>query len=118
MEAQTTYARGNASSVNAVRNLMQDFKLNEANEAAEFEAEIDFLVRGVRKISFSRVKITRLRDNYIVTLLNKAFNPTALPLEFTTGLQTFIYFVKDYLFIAGFNPNATIGSYTVSISPK
>jgi hypothetical protein len=118
METSSTTANGVSTSVIAIKNLIDDFNLGKADGSAEFEAEVDFLVKGKRNVSQSRVRIRCFRDSYIISLLNRAFNPKLMPVEFQSSLQTFIYFVNEYLFIAGFNPNATIGSYTISITPK
>jgi hypothetical protein len=118
METLTMTPNAHLNSIHAIKSLIDDFNLSKPDGTAEFFADVDFLVKGKRKVSSSLVKIIREKESYIITLLDRTFNAKFLPLEFKSGLQTFIYFVNEYLFIAGFNPNASIGSYTISISPK
>ena len=118
METLASASHAYLNSIHAIKNMIDDFNLCKPDGSAEFVAEVDFLVKGRRKVSRSIVKIIKDQEHYIITLLDRTFNAKLLPLEFKSGLQTFIYFVNEYLFIAGFNPNAAIGSYTISISPK
>ena len=118
MESSATAINAEQNSCKAIENLILDFNLVTEDGTTEFAAEIDFLIRGRRKISQSMVRIIREREQYIITFIDRTLNAKLLPLEFRSGLQTFIYFVNEYLFIAGFNPNTAIGSYTISISPK
>ena len=118
METLATSVNAHQNSFKAIEHLIRDFNLVTQHEATEFPAEIDFLVRGKRKITQSMVRIIREKEQYIITLIDRTLNAKLLPLEFRSGLQTFIYFVNEYLFIAGFNTNNSIGSYTISISPK
>lgn len=117
METLSSAVNAPTDSIHAIKSLLDDFDLSKPDGSAEFTAEVDFLVRGKRKVSRSPVRIIKEKEHYIITLLDRTFNPKLLPLEFRSSLQTFIYFVNEYLFIAGFNPSTAIGSYTISIAP-
>jgi hypothetical protein len=106
------------STVNAIHALLLDFDLYDADGNAFFKADIDFIIKGRRRVGECNIRIDFSDSSHgtIYLLIDK--NTMLFPIELNMDTQSFSYVENICLRIAGSSDNSEIGNYQLAIFPR
>ena len=99
-----------------ILSFLYDFDILEGER--KFQADIDFILNGKRKISAGEVQVLFDTDGHSIIKVFTGLSNVQLPVVLDSRQYTFSYIPGITLQVNGINENPEIGKFRVSIYPK